>query len=227
MANNIQGGNTQYSLGQISGNWNNGNYGNTNVSNNGNVWGGFGNVFGFNRVTTGPDTRVSFGELAKANSVGKNASITDMMNSEQAFYDTLKANKLDKNNYAISYDSNGNATISQRFQNEDGSYSWKNVNGNDIAYGSDGTSINWNFGQMMGGIQNLANMGLGVGNAIMGWNQYKQNKELLKKQQQLLEQQIEQNQENMEYTRKERARQDTMRSNVSAQRSSSSNVRSF
>lgn len=218
----------QITLPQLQNNWNQ--YANTsnNTVNNGNVLGGVGNtLFGLNRVTTGPNTQVSFGELAKASSLGKNFSIASMNDSQQAFYDALKANGLNQNDYAISYDMNGNANISKRIQNEDGSYSWNNVNNNDIAYGSDGTSLDWNFGQMMGGITNLANMGLGIASGVMAWDQYKQNKDLLNKNKQLLEQQIEQNTRDMAYVKKERERQDTMRSNVAAQRNSTSNVRSF
>lgn len=113
------------------------------------------------------------------------------------------------------------------YDNETGNLTgFTNKDGSSISASTlTGTQGNW--GSLLGNISNVANMGIGVMNGIMSWNQYKQNKELLNKQKELLNQQITQNTENMNYVRKERERQDTMRSNVSAQRSSSSNVRSF
>lgn len=185
---------------------------------NGNVLGGLGNVFGFSRSQTGPNTQYTGNELSNAlmssytndlNKFGHNTALKNMQ--------TL-ANDMTGGQYTASLN-NGKVSLIDSDGNT--------VSGSSVVGGSDGTSIGWNFGQAMSGIGNLANMGIGVTNAVMGWNQYKQNKELLNKNKELLEQQIEQNRENMEYTRKERARQDTMRSNVAAQRSSSSSVRSF
>lgn len=85
----------------------------------------------------------------------------------------------------------------------------------------------FNLGQTLGSVQNLLNI------ANSGWGlyanvqNYKTNKELASKQKTLLEQQIKDNEENMAYKRQERERQNRQRSNVTAQRSSESNVRSF
>lgn len=74
-------------------------------------------------------------------------------------------------------------------------------------------------------VQNLANIGLGGLSAYANWDSYKMNKNLAQKNIALLEQQIEQNRENMENTRQERARRDKMRSNAQSQRASTSSIR--
>lgn len=86
-----------------------------------------------------------------------------------------------------------------------------------------GTQGNWMTG--LENIQNIANVGLGALSAYANWDSYKMNKNLAQKNIALLEQQIEQNRENMENTRQERARRDKMRSNAQSQRASTSSIR--
>jgi hypothetical protein len=199
--------------------WNNGNYGNTNVSNNGNVWGGVGNaLFGLNRVTTGPNTQYTANELSNALYQGYNSDLL----SKGHTYAMNNLNTNLKNMTGGNYTANlkdGKISLADSYGNV--------VDGNSVIGGSDGTSLDWNFGQMMGGITNLANMGLGIASGVMSWDQYKQNKDLLNKNKQLLEQQIEQNKRDMADTKAERERRDRIRSNAQAQRASSSAVSSF
>lgn len=214
----------QITLPYLPNNWNNSNYGNTNGvannSNNGNVLGGVGNsLFGLNRVTTGPDTRVYAKDiLTNYNAINQQAdTIGGALNNGNAWLKDTLGNGFRVNN----------GVLQKSYTDENGTTSWLDMKGDSVVSGSDGTSLDWNFGQMMGGITNLANMGLGIASGVMAWDQYKQNKDLLNKNKQLLEQQIEQNTRDMAYVKKERERQDTMRSNVAAQRNSTSNVRSF
>ena len=89
------------------------------------------------------------------------------------------------------------------------------------------TGGGWNLGQMLGNTQNLLNIGTAGWGLYENINSYKTKKDVMNKQKELLDQQIQYNKENMAYIKKERERQDTMRSNVAAQRNSTSNVRSF
>lgn len=75
--------------------------------------------------------------------------------------------------------------------------------------------------------ENILNIGGGIADIYTGWNAYNTNKDLMKKNKELLEQQIQKNRDDMQYAKEERARLGTMRSNAQAQRSSTSNIRSF
>lgn len=96
-------------------------------------------------------------------------------------------------------------------------------------FGSFGTEMTSQFDatKALGSAQNLLNMGAAGWGLYESINSYDERKNLLKKQKELLEQQIEQNKENMSHTRAERQRQTKMRSNVAAQRQSSSAVSDF
>lgn len=99
----------------------------------------------------------------------------------------------------------------------------------DGSMGSFGTEMTSQFDatKALGSAQNLLNMGAAGWGLYESINSYGERKNLLKKQKELLEQQIEQNKENMSHTRAERQRQTKMRSNVAAQRQSSSAVSDF
>lgn len=95
--------------------------------------------------------------------------------------------------------------------------------------GSWGTEFTNQFdlGKTLGSAQNIVNLGTsgwGLYETVAG---YKDRKDLMKKNLEYADQMLTENRENLAHLRKERARQDTMRSNVSAQRSSESSVRSF
>lgn len=93
-------------------------------------------------------------------------------------------------------------------------------------WGSDFNST-FDFSKTLGSIQNIANLGLSGWQLYQNIDSYGLQKDLLNKNKELLQQQIDNNRENMDYVLKERARQDTMRQNVSSQRNSTSNIRSF
>ena len=85
----------------------------------------------------------------------------------------------------------------------------------------------FDLGKTLGSAQNIVNLGTsgwGLYETIAG---YQDRKDLMKKNLEYADQMLTANRENLAHLRKERARQDTMRSNVSAQRSSESSVRSF
>ena len=114
--------------------------------------------------------------------------------------------------------------------NDDGSYSIYNSEtgtayGDDVVLGTQGGDFN--FGKSIGSLQNIVNLGKsgwGLYETIAG---YQDRKDLMKKNLEYADQMLTDNREKLAHLRKERARQDTMRSNVSAQRSSESSVRSF
>lgn len=93
-------------------------------------------------------------------------------------------------------------------------------------WGSDFNST-FDFSKTLGSVQNIANLGLSGWQLYQNIDSYGLQKDLLNKNKELLQQQIDNNRENMDYVLKERARQDTMRQNVSSQRNSTSNIRSF
>ncbi len=199
----------------IQTNWNQ--YANQNNNRQSVAW-GLGDVIGLSRIQTGPNTQVTANDLGTSlmnmynndlNQFGHNTALKNMQ---------TYANEVTGGKYTTSLN-NGKVSFTDSLGNT--------VNGDSIVAGSDGTSLDWNFGQAMSGLGNIANMGLGITNAVMGWQQYKQNKELLNKQKELLGQQIEQNKRDMEYTKSERERQSRMRSNAQTQRASSSSVSSF
>lgn len=167
-----------------------------------------------NYLTSGKGITSLWSDESKNFTAGMFNSATQGMDVD-SLNSYMKKNDLE--GYTFAPDGNGGWNLGAK----DGS----ELLNKDAVVGQTGGGMNW--GKALGSAQNIANLGVAGWGLYSSIQNYKQDREIKEKQIEYLKESIDQYKKDKQHIAEERARQGRMRSNTTAQRASSSSVKSF